>query len=173
MRHPGGRRSPMTTACCCISMAMRHGQQAPRARRPRRADLAADRATAGVRSTTMRLIGVTGGIATGKSTVDRMLAAHGAAVIDADELAREAVRPGAPALAAVAARFGSALIRPDGSLARPRLGEIVYAAPETHLERLRERNGLEPPAARQRPPPQSPSDNKPARATGSSDNGAS
>ena len=44
----------------------------------------------------MRLIGVTGGIATGKSTVDRMLAAHGATVIDADELAREVVRPGEP-----------------------------------------------------------------------------
>ena len=49
--------------------------------------------SAGVRSATMRLIGVTGGIATGKSTVDRLLAAHGAAVIDADELAREVVRP--------------------------------------------------------------------------------
>src|ERR1039457_6813834 len=134
MRHPGGRRSPMTTACCCISMATRHGQQAPRARRPRRVELAADRATAGVRSTTMRLIGVTGGIATGKSTVDRMLAAHGAAVIDADELAREAVRPGEPALAAVAARFGSELIRPDGSLDRPRLGEIVFADPEARRE---------------------------------------
>jgi dephospho-CoA kinase len=82
----------------------------------------------------MRLIGVTGGIATGKSTVDRMLAAHGAAVIDADELAREAVRPGAPALAAVAARFGSELIRPDGSLDRPRLGEIVFADPEARRE---------------------------------------
>jgi dephospho-CoA kinase len=75
----------------------------------------------------MRLIGVTGGIATGKSTVGRMLAAHGATVIDADELAREAVRPGEPTLDAVAARFGRDVILPDGSLDRARLGEIVFA----------------------------------------------
>jgi dephospho-CoA kinase len=77
----------------------------------------------------MRLIGVTGGIATGKSTVGRMLAAHGATVIDADELAREAVRPGEPTLDAVAARFGRDVILPDGSLDRARLGEIVFADP--------------------------------------------
>lgn len=77
----------------------------------------------------MRLIGVTGGIATGKSTVGRMLAAHGATVIDADELAREAVHPGEPTLDAVAARFGRDVILPDGSLDRARLGEIVFADP--------------------------------------------
>ena len=75
----------------------------------------------------MRLIGVTGGIATGKSTVDRMLADHGAIVIDADELAREAVRPGEPTLDEVAARFGRDVIRPDGTLDRGRVGEIVFA----------------------------------------------
>ena len=69
----------------------------------------------------MRLIGLTGGIATGKSTVARMLVAHGAIVIDADELAREVVRPGEPALREVAARFGDAVIRSDGSLDRDRL----------------------------------------------------
>jgi dephospho-CoA kinase len=86
----------------------------------------------------MRLIGVTGGIATGKSTVDRMLAAHGATVIDADELAREAVRPGEPTLDEVAARFGRDLILADGSLDRDRLGKIVFADSEARgdLERI-------------------------------------
>lgn len=86
----------------------------------------------------MRLIGVTGGIATGKTTVDRMLAAHGATVIDADELAREVVRPGEPALEEVAARFGRDLIRPDGSLDRTRLGRLVFSDPEARrtLERI-------------------------------------
>jgi dephospho-CoA kinase len=75
----------------------------------------------------MRLIGVTGGIATGKSTVDRMLAARGAAVIDADELAREAVGPGEATLDRVAQRFGRDVLRPDGTLDRARLGQIVFA----------------------------------------------
>ena len=86
----------------------------------------------------MRLIGVTGGIATGKTTVDRMLAAHGATVIDADELAREVVCPGEPALEEVAARFGRDLIRPDGSLDRTRLGRLVFSDPGARrdLERI-------------------------------------
>jgi dephospho-CoA kinase len=86
----------------------------------------------------MRLIGVTGGIATGKSSVDRMLAAHGAAVIDADELARDVVRPGEPALDEVIARFGRGVIRADGSLDRARLGDIVFADPDARedLERI-------------------------------------
>jgi dephospho-CoA kinase len=74
----------------------------------------------------MRLIGLTGGIATGKSTVDRMLAARGATVIDADELAREAVRPGEPTLDRVVERFGEDILNPDGSLDRGRLGKIVF-----------------------------------------------
>ncbi len=86
----------------------------------------------------MRLIGLTGGIATGKSTVARMLAAHGAVVIDADELAREVVRPGEPALHEVAARFGDDVIRSDGTLDRDRLGAIVFADPDARrdLERI-------------------------------------
>ena len=91
-------------------------------------------AGAGVPSGTMRLIGVTGGIATGKSTVDRMLEAHGAAVIDADQLARDVVRRGEPALQEVAARFGSDVIQPDGSLDRERLGKIVFADPEARRD---------------------------------------
>jgi dephospho-CoA kinase len=86
----------------------------------------------------MRLIGVTGGIATGKSTVDLMLAEHGAVVIDADELAREAVSPGERALDAIAARFGPDTIQSDGSLDRARLGDIVFADSEARrdLERI-------------------------------------
>ena len=86
----------------------------------------------------MRLIGVTGGIATGKSTVDQLLAAHGAAVIDADELAREAVRPGEETLSQVAKRFGPGVIRSDGSLDRARVGAIVFADPAARrdLERI-------------------------------------
>jgi dephospho-CoA kinase len=86
----------------------------------------------------MRLIGVTGGIATGKSTVDRLLAARGATVIDADELARQAVRPGERALEEVAARFGPGVLLPDGSLDRGALGAIVFADPDARrdLERI-------------------------------------
>ena len=86
----------------------------------------------------MRLIGLTGGIATGKSTVDRMLAARGATVIDADELAREAVRPGEPTLDRVVERFGEDILSPDGSLDRGRLGKIVFADSDARhdLERI-------------------------------------
>src|SRR5580658_4089029 len=104
---------------------MSRGRPAVRARAAPRADRGGP-AAAGVRSTTMRLIGVTGGIATGKSTVDAMLAAHGAVVIDADELAREVVRPGKPALAEVAARFGQDMLQADGTLDRSRLGAAVF-----------------------------------------------
>jgi dephospho-CoA kinase len=75
----------------------------------------------------MRLIGVTGGIATGKSTVDRLLAAHGATVIDADALAREVVRGGTPGLDEVVQRFGASVLQPDGELDRAALGAIVFA----------------------------------------------
>jgi dephospho-CoA kinase len=86
----------------------------------------------------MRLIGVTGGIATGKSAVDAMLAAHGAEVIDADMLAREVVLPGRPALAEVAQRFGHEMLLPDGTLDRARLGAVVFANSDARrdLERI-------------------------------------
>lgn len=75
----------------------------------------------------MRLIGLTGGIGTGKSTVARMLVAHGATLVDADLLAREVVEPGAPALAEIVAAFGPAVLQPDGALDRPALGALVFA----------------------------------------------
>jgi dephospho-CoA kinase len=75
-------------------------------------------------------IGLTGGIGSGKSEVAGRLAARGAVVIDADKIAREVVEPGTPGLARVVATFGEAVLRPDGSLDRERLGAIVFADPE-------------------------------------------
>jgi dephospho-CoA kinase len=74
-------------------------------------------------------VGLTGGIGSGKSEVARRLAAHGAVLIDADVAAREVVVPGSPGLAQVAAAFGDDVLRPDGSLNRERLGEIVFGDP--------------------------------------------
>jgi dephospho-CoA kinase len=76
------------------------------------------------------LVGLTGGLATGKSTVSRMLQALGVVVLDADVLAREVVEPGQPALAAIAREFGADVLRPDGTLDRKRLGAVVFADPE-------------------------------------------
>lgn len=78
----------------------------------------------------MFLVAVTGGIASGKSTVARRLAEHGAVVVDADRVAREVVEPGEPALAAIAADFGPGVIAADGSLDRAALGAIVFSDPE-------------------------------------------
>lgn len=76
----------------------------------------------------MTLIGLTGGIGSGKSTIARRLAEHGAVIIDADQIAREVVEPGTPALAAIIAHFGMSVINPDGSLNRSALGEIVFTS---------------------------------------------
>jgi dephospho-CoA kinase len=73
------------------------------------------------------LVGLTGSIATGKSTVAAMFRALGCVVIDADVLAREVVEPGEPALAEIAETFGPEVLQPDGSLDRKRLGAIVFA----------------------------------------------
>jgi len=74
-------------------------------------------------------VGLTGGIGSGKSEVARRLAEHGAVLIDADVAARRVVEPGSPGLAQVAAAFGDEVLRPDGSLNRERLGEIVFGDP--------------------------------------------
>ena len=76
----------------------------------------------------MKIIGLTGGIASGKSTVARLLASFGVSVIDADLLAREAVEPGTPALQAIAAHWPGA-IGPDGTLSRQALADVVFADP--------------------------------------------
>lgn len=75
----------------------------------------------------VRVIGLTGGIATGKSAVASFLEEQGAVVIDADKLAREAVRPGCSALERIVALFGADMLLPDGSLDRKRLGHVVFA----------------------------------------------
>jgi dephospho-CoA kinase len=75
-------------------------------------------------------VGLTGGIGAGKSEVSRRLAAYGAVVIDADQIAREVVEPGTEGLAEVVAAFGPEVLTPDGALDRARLGDIVFADPE-------------------------------------------
>ena len=76
------------------------------------------------------LVGLTGGIATGKSTVSEILRGLGAVVLDADRLAHEVVEPGQPALAAIVREFGRDVLRPDGTLDRKRVAAIVFSAPE-------------------------------------------
>lgn len=82
-------------------------------------------------------VGLTGGIGSGKSEVAGMLSRRGAIVIDADEVARQIVRPGEPALAEIAAEFGAGVIQPDGSLDRAGLAELVFTDP-AKLARLNE-----------------------------------
>src|SRR5579884_1772722 len=146
----------------------------------------------------MRLIGLTGGIASGKSTVDRMLAARGAAVVDADLLAREVVEPGQPALAEIAAEFGAGVLLPGGGLDRAALGAgaplvvvdvpllfegglqaqfegvlLVWVPAELQLRRLVERDGMVEAGARARLAAQMPIDEKRALATWVIDNSGS
>ena len=77
----------------------------------------------------MLLVGLTGGIGSGKSTVARMLEKRGAVVFDADVLAREVVEPGTPGHAAVIERFGANVLAPGGELDREALASIVFADP--------------------------------------------
>jgi dephospho-CoA kinase len=75
----------------------------------------------------MRVIALTGGIASGKSTISRRLAELGASVVDADVLSREAVEPGSPGLQAIVERFGTSVLTVDGALDRPALGAVVFS----------------------------------------------
>ncbi len=77
----------------------------------------------------MLRIGLTGGIGSGKSTVARLLAERGAHLVDADVLAREAVAPGSPGLAAVVEAFGDGVLGSDGALDRPALAAVVFGHP--------------------------------------------
>ncbi len=77
----------------------------------------------------MLRVGLTGGIASGKTTVSDALEERGAVVIDADVLAREVVEPGTPGLAAVVERFGAGLLADDGQLDRAALGRLVFSDP--------------------------------------------
>ncbi|MDH7577995.1 MAG: dephospho-CoA kinase [Bacillota bacterium] len=78
----------------------------------------------------MLVIGLTGGIASGKSLVSRQLRALGALVIDADQIAREVVQPGKPAYQSIVREFGKEVLNPDGSLNRQALGRLVFSDPK-------------------------------------------
>jgi dephospho-CoA kinase len=81
----------------------------------------------------MPVIGLTGGIATGKSAVARLLRERGAEVLSADEAARDVVRPGSPVLARIVEAFGPGVLLPDGSLDRAALGRVVFADEDARL----------------------------------------
>ena len=93
----------------------------------------------------MLRVGLTGGIASGKSTVANELARRGAVIIDADELAREVVEPGTPGLAAIVRRFGDGVLA-GGQLDRAALAKIVFADPQAR----RDLEGIIHPAVRRR-----------------------
>ena len=76
-----------------------------------------------------RVLGLTGGIATGKSTVVSIFRALGFPIVDGDEIARLIVEPGKPALAAIADHFGSAVLFENGELNRKKLGEMIFSNP--------------------------------------------
>src|SRR6266699_824329 len=79
--------------------------------------------------TQMKVLGLTGGVGMGKSTCAQLLCSRGVPLVDTDELAREVVEPGQPALAEVSAVFGHAIIGPDGRLRRDELARRVFADP--------------------------------------------
>ena len=90
----------------------------------------------------MRLVGLTGGIGAGKSSVSARLAARGAVIVDADAIVREAQATGTPVFDAIVERFGPGVVGPDGELDRPALAAMVFPDPEA----LKELNGLVWPA---------------------------
>jgi dephospho-CoA kinase len=80
-----------------------------------------------MRASGVRVIGLTGGIATGKSSVGSFFQKKGVEVIDADQLSREAVKPGNPIIERISALFGDAVVAPDGTLDRKRVGALVFS----------------------------------------------
>jgi len=91
-----------------------------------------------ISSAAMLLVGLTGGLATGKTTIARMFKQCGGILIDADELAREVVRPGTPAWREIVKTFGKSILNPDQTLDRHTLGAIVFRHPAKRraLERI-------------------------------------
>jgi dephospho-CoA kinase len=75
-------------------------------------------------------VGLTGGIGAGKSTVAELLVDHGAALVDADRIAREVVAPGGPAYQPLIDRFGSEIVDAEGAIDRPRLAALVFGHPD-------------------------------------------
>ena len=90
----------------------------------------------------MILVGLTGGIGSGKSTVSQLLATRGAVILDADEIVREVQRPGSPVLVALSERFGADVLAPDGSLDRATVAARVFSDPDA----LKDLNAIVHPA---------------------------
>jgi len=94
----------------------------------------------------MLLVGLTGGIGAGKSTVSSLLAELGACIVDADEIARQLQSAGSPVLAAMAERFGDGILHDDGSLNRAAVAEIVFGNDAESKAALKDLNGIVHPA---------------------------
>lgn len=94
----------------------------------------------------MLLVGLTGGIGAGKSTVSALLAEHGAVVVDADQVARDLQAPGSPMLDRMAERFGDDVLRDDGSLDRAAVAAIVFGDSEDARTALADLNAITHPA---------------------------
>lgn len=94
----------------------------------------------------MLLVGLTGGIGAGKSTVSALLAEHGAVVVDADQVARDLQAPGSPMLARMAERFGGHVLREDGSLDRAAVAAIVFGDSDEARAALGDLNAITHPA---------------------------
>jgi dephospho-CoA kinase len=90
----------------------------------------------------VKLVGLTGGIGAGKSSVSALLAAKGAVVVDADALVRELQARGTPVFEAIVERFGTGVVGPDGELDRPALAAVVFQEPHA----LQDLNGIVHPA---------------------------
>ena len=106
----------------------------------------------------MRVLGLTGGIGSGKSIVAEMFAELGATVIDADQIARDIVEPGQPALGEIVSSFGRDILLPDGRLNRAKLAGIIFGDPAARARlnaithpRIRERMEVEVAARRSGP----------------------
>ncbi len=94
----------------------------------------------------MLLVGLTGGIGAGKSTVSALLADRGAVIVDADQIARDLQSPGSPVLAQMADRFGGHIIRDDGSLDRAAVAAVVFGESPAAKQNLADLNGIVHPA---------------------------
>jgi dephospho-CoA kinase len=92
------------------------------------------------------LVGLTGGIGAGKSTVSALLAERGAVVVDADQIARDLQRPGSPVLSRMAERFGAQILREDGTLDRAAVAAIVFGEAPEAKQALADLNAITHPA---------------------------
>lgn len=104
----------------------------------------------GHRPRTAYVVGLTGGIATGKSTVAALLGEFGAVVLDADQVGREVLGPGEPGLAETVRHFGADMLQADGTLDRRRLGEVVFGSENARQALNRITHGRIAAALRQR-----------------------